>query len=866
MCYSMPKTRHNSIRLLYLIILFALFSGQAQVDTIPKNISLVSYIRQLEKDFDVKFSYVDEDLRPLQVNRPTESDLGSILKAIQNQTQLIIKKLSERYYTLSKSVTVDICALVLDNYSENSTSGASVEVLGSSISTVTDSNGQFSLDNIPRKAAIRIRHIGYKPKYITAEELVSKNPCTTLLLSLSYQQLDEVVVFKFLTTGLTKQTDGSITVNTEDFGILPGLIEPDVLQTVQALPGIKSIDETVSDINIRGGTNDQNLILWDDIKMYQSGHFFGLISAFNPYLTEHVTIIKDGTSAEYGDGVSGIINMQSKNRIEGDFFGGAGFNMISGDVFGQIPISNKLALQISARRSITDFLNTPTYKQFFKRAFQDTEIDGGSIPNSNADINQDENFYFYDFTAKVLYDINDQHKARFSFININNNLDYTETALSSGRTDQSNLNQTNLSFGGNLVSEWTDRFSTKFSTYYSHYNLDSENRINNGQQILDQKNEVIDTSIKFTANYELTSSLNWINGYQFSEVGITNFTDVTQPPYESNIKGVIRTNSIYSEISYASPNKKLVARAGGRLNYIVNVKYFDEFIIEPRLNVSYTLYPNLQLEAKGEFKNQTTNQIIDLEQNFLGIEKRRWMLSNNKNDTVPGNPNLPIVKSKQGSLGINYDKGQWFIGLEGYYKEVNGISTVTQGFQNQNQFNGEIGKYDVKGLEFLINHKNRHFSTWLSYAYNLNNYTFKDIVPNVFPNNLDIRHTLTFASTYTYENFKIGIGINYRTGKPFTKPQEGANAIDFTTFPVSINYQEPNSSRLPDYLRADASAIYAFDISNRVKATVGASILNILNKENILNTYYSLNDQNEIVTVESVSLGFTPNLSFRVAF
>ncbi|MGB5459527.1 MAG: carboxypeptidase-like regulatory domain-containing protein, partial [Eudoraea sp.] len=284
--------------------MFAFFSGRAQVATFPKNISLVSYIRQLEEDFDVKFSYVDEDLQPLLVDTPEGNSLQDILNDIQNQTQLIIKKLSERYYTLSKSTTVDICAFVLDNYSENTTSGASVEVLGSSISTVTDINGRFSLNNIPRKASIRIKHIGFKPKYVTAEDLVSKNPCTTLLFSLNYQQLDEVVVYKFLTTGLTKQTDGSITLNTEDFGILPGLLEPDVLQTVQALPGIKSIDETVSDINIRGGTNDQNLILWDDIKMYQSGHFFGLISAFNPYLTEHVTIIKDGTSAEYGDGVS----------------------------------------------------------------------------------------------------------------------------------------------------------------------------------------------------------------------------------------------------------------------------------------------------------------------------------------------------------------------------------------------------------------------------------------------------------------------------------------------------------------------------------------------------------------------------------
>ena len=104
------------------------------------------------------------------------------------------------------------------------------------------------------------------------------------------QRLEEVVVTNYLTKGITKLNDGSTIVKPESFGILPGLIEPDILQTIQALPGVLSIDETVSNINIRGGTHDQNLFLWDGIKMYQSGHFFGLISAFNPYTTKQINV------------------------------------------------------------------------------------------------------------------------------------------------------------------------------------------------------------------------------------------------------------------------------------------------------------------------------------------------------------------------------------------------------------------------------------------------------------------------------------------------------------------------------------------------------------------------------------------------
>lgn len=266
----------------------------------------------------------------------------------------------------------------------------------------------------------------------------------------------------------------------------------------------------------------------------------------------------------------------------------------------------------------------------------------------------------------------------------------------------------------------------------------------------------------------------------------------------------------------------------------------------------------LRAEVLGEFKSQTTNQIIDLEQNFLGIEKRRWILSNDST--------LPVTKSKQGSVGINYEKNNFYVGVEAFYKNVDGISTSTQGFQNPYQFSGEIGSYDVKGVELLINKKGENYSTWLSYAYNKNDYTFDSIVPQSFPNNLDIRHTVTFASTYTYKDLKLSIGLNYRTGKPFTEPVEGDEGLDQDFFPPRINYQSPNSSRLPEYFRADASAIYNFQLSRSIRANAGLSILNFTNRKNTLNKYYRVNADDEIETVENVSLGITPNVSFRVSF
>jgi hypothetical protein len=841
----MRKTHLSTLSLFIFFISLLLPLGRGLAQELPKpSIGIIELIKELEVNYQVKFSYLDTDLTKIKLAKPNGNTLDLILIQIKERTQLDIQKLSDRYYSISKKKLLNICASVLDNFEQNTIPGATIQVLGSPRAIITDLDGNFSLSDIPRTATIQIQHIGFKTLFIPAENFIAQ-PCTIIAMAQSYQELEEVVVYKFLTEGLKKLTDGSIELNSAGFGILPGLSEPDILQSIQSLPGIKSVDETVSDINIRGGTNDQNLILWDGIKMYQSGHFFGLISAFNPYLTDKVTVIKNGSSAKYGDGVSGVLDMQTKNTIEDSFFGGAGFNLISGDVYGQISITDNLAIQFSGRRSHTDFIDTPTYTTFSQKAFQDTEVQANS------------DFYFYDFTGKVLYDINQDHRLRLSLIQMNNNLDYEESNTDGSLTNLSYLDQTNLSFGGILESDWTDTFSTQLSLYYTNYQLNALSISNDARQRLIQNNLIIEKSAKLNTTLKLNEDLQWDNGYQIIETGIANKTDLNEPAFISNIKGVVYNHSLYSELRYRSPNQKLAARAGGRFNYIQNTDTFAELVIEPRLNVSYELAPFFKTEVMGEFKSQTTSQVIDLEQNFLGIEKRRWVLADGTN--------LPITKSKQGSWGINYDQNSFYAGFEAFYKEVHGINVNTQGFQNQNQFDGEVGSYAIKGIELLLNKKTNTYSTWLSYTFNQNDYNFNTLVPSTFPNNLDITHAVTLAYNYTYRNLKLGVGLNYRSGRPFTVPN-ATNPVDDSVVPNQIVYQDPNSNRLSEYFRADFSAIYDFSLNDKIKASAGVSVLNFTNRRNNLNTFFRLDEANDIERVERVSLGVTPNASFRIRF
>ena len=353
-------------------------------------------------------------------------------------------------------------------------------------------------------------------------------------------------------------------------------------------------------------------------------------------------------------------------------------------------------------------------------------------------------------------------------------------------------------------------------------------------------------------NYNANHTVKINGGYQFSEIGISNLEDVNNPVFKSYIKEVVRSHAIYAESSILTNNAFTNLKVGARLNYH---EKFNMLLFEPRLSFSQRFLNYFRLEIQGEIKSQTTSQIIDLQNDFLGIEKRRWILSNNKN--------VPVIKSKQISTGIQFNKNNLLISAEIYLKDVDGITTRSQGFQNQYQFVNDIGSYQIKGIDLLINKQfNNVISSWIGYSFSKNDYTFDTLNNGAsFPNNADIRHALTLAGTYTYNQFKLALGLNWHSGKPATNPVIGNEVVD-----EAINYEAPNSSRLRDYLRADCSATYDFNISKKTHAVIGASVWNLSNKKNIINTYYTLDNQKMVTKVENQSLGITPNVSFRLQF
>lgn len=840
-----PKQFHFSIFLFFLALsLFAQDKGKA--------ISLKKNLIEIEQRHHVNFNYTEENVTGIKLIRPKKSlSLAQKLQYLAQKTNLSFENLNNKFINIYKKENYSnvICGYVFSNMDRKPIESANIH-LNDGSRIVTDSKGYFEFEK-GTKNILSISHIGFITKTAVTGNLDFKN-CLKIILEPEITELEEIKTNAILASGISKNNDGSFEIKPKKFGIMPGLIEPDALQAMQQIPGVNSLDESVSSINVRGGTHDQNLFLWNGIRMYQTGHFFGLISVFNPNLAHTISIYKNGSSAFYGESVSSVVAISStpENNEKNTF--SAGINMINTDVYAKYNLSKKSYIEVSGRKSITDFVETPTYKEYFNKVFQNTTITDFS-KTQNINYQSDKEFDFYDATFKYVQKIGHKDQLILDFITIKDNLKVFQSASVNNINKSENNVLRQQNYGGNASwkRNWNSFNKTKINIYNSSYELLGNQKTTNENQIVIQENTVDNNGINLENNHVINSKISFNNGYQFSETGVTNLEKVSNPDFYRKTKDVLRTHALILEGKYNDTLSRILLNAGIRLNYI---EKFKKYIAEPRIQFNYGFNKNLNLELLGELKSQNAQQIIDLQKDYFGIEKRRWIISNNAT--------IPIQRSRQLSLNLFYKKNDWLLDVENFYKKVSGITTASQGFQNQLEFVRTTGEYEVLGTELLIQKRMNHFLTWLSYTYNNNNYHFANYEYPGFPNNFELTHTVSWAGIYEKNNFKIALGTKWSSGRPKTSPD--FSRIDLSD-PVLV-YNKPNNTNLNVFSQVNFSSTYKWETAKGIQYKLGISILNILNRKNEISEYYRISSlSNSIEEVETFSLQRTPNLSFRVS-
>ncbi|WP_456439984.1 TonB-dependent receptor domain-containing protein [Psychroserpens sp.] len=661
------------------------------------------------------------------------------------------------------------------------------------------------------------------------------------------QELEKVIINSYLTKGISKRKDGSFQINPTNLGILPGLTEPDVLESIQLLPGVVSPNETASGFLVRGGKVDQNRLIWDGINIYHKGHLFGMISPFNPNATKTITFINKGSNPRYGERASSVISMTTNTEIEDEFKAQIGFNGINADAYFDAPIiKDKLGIQASVRSSYTNLYQSVTFNRLADKVFESTKIENGDNPNND--------FSFLDFNIKLNYKPNTNNSVFVSMISIDNQLDYTvnDSDTNEAFNDRMSIKNTGYSFG--WEKQWNTNLKQHTSAFFSDYELNYNFiTFESNQQTSDfeKRNLIFDSGISTEFQQKINDNNSVTLGYQYvlKDVGYA-FRNTTNLEFIlDQDESIIQTHSLYVNYDYKNP-KLFDLSIGARATYFDEL---DAYRFEPRLLLYKQLFKNVKLQISGEIKNQIISEIDETIISDLSLENRLWRLAD-------GN-DFPIINSKQVSLGFIYTNSGWTFDIDNYYKTLDNITALSFGFLNPENSQFNLGDQTIYGVDIFLRKRFNGFNTWVSYSFNNSESTYHEFNnDNSFTSRSNVIHSVTTSLSYKISKFKMALGWRWQTGKPFTGSALGANGLEFN--------EGINTKRLPDYHRLDFSSTYDFDFSkeSKLKGKVGFSIRNIYNRNNLISREYLGNNDfnNEIEVIDKFSLGFTPNLMFRL--
>lgn len=285
---------------------------------------------------------------------------------------------------------ITISGYVLDSNDKEALIGATVLDEGSGRGTVTNNYGFFSLTLPILPADVRISYIGFETKRIPIRS--DSTSILEILLDEQSSQLGDITVTddRIHQEAIQSVRMGTVSIKPADVSRIPSFAgEADLLKVLQLMPGVTQGNEATGGMFVRGGTDDQNLVLLDDAVIYNVGHLFGFFSVFNTDAINDIQLVKGAFPARYGGRLSSVldIRMNDGSLERWNVRGGVGLLtsrlMIDGPL-----IKDRMSFMVAGRRTYID------------QVLKSVNV---SLP-----------YYFYDVNAKLNYRISESDRIYLS--------------------------------------------------------------------------------------------------------------------------------------------------------------------------------------------------------------------------------------------------------------------------------------------------------------------------------------------------------------------------------------------------------------------------------------------------------------------
>lgn len=716
-------------------------------------------------------------------------------------------------------------------------SNASV-LIDNRYSTTSNQYGEFSISLPPGKYPLNIVGIGIRE--LTAEVAVYSDGKLNVNMHEQVPTLREVIVSARKTSNIRSTQMGMTKLDIVSIKRIPSLFgEADILRAITTLPGVKTVGEASTGFNVRGGSTDQNLILYNDGTIYNPSHFFGMFSAFNPEVVKDVELFKSTIPAKYAGRLSSVLNINNREGNKKKISGSAGIGVITSRLQLEGPLDkDKTSFILGGRTTYANWLIgvLPAEYENSRASFQDVNL------GISHRIDSANNIYLSGYFSRDKFSLNNDTSYKYTNRNLSVKWKRSITRRLQGELiagyDQYQYETSSL---GNDASAFRLAFNIRqlfarlnfayfknqkhsfdFGASTLAYNLQpgtytpgKSSSLINPDTVETEK--ALESGIYFTHQYSPSPKLSFSTGLRYS---IYSFLGPKNVSYYAPGEPVTDNNRT-STISYAK-GKFIKTYSGPEIRFSARYAFDQTFSVKAGYN-SQRQYIHM-------LSNTTAISPTDI-----------WKLSD---------PNIKPQQGQQISLGFykNLRSNTIETSIEFYYKKINDYLDYKPGAVLVLNHNIETDVISTKGkaygAELLIKKTVGKLSGWFSYTYS--RILLRSSDPELgslvndgkeYPANYDKPHDVTLTGSYRVNHrFSISLNSTYSTGRPITYPI----GRFYYAGSQRVLYSDRNQHRIPDYFRTDLSL--NIEGNHKVKKlthnswTVGC--YNLLGRKNPYSVYF----------------------------
>jgi len=596
------------------------------------------------------------------------------------------------------------------------------------------------------------------------------------------------------------------------FHRIPSLLgESDPLKTLSLFPGVQTALEGSSGLVVRGGYPGQNLILLDEMNLYNPYHLLGISSTFHARAIQRMELYKGMFPARYGNRIAAVMDLQTESDKRAKKERQASIGLLSSSIY----TTDTLAAirgdyMLAGRLSYLSLLTLPMYFRY--KAGSREDFFG---------------YWLYDANARVNATLKGLGKLRLSVFFGNDHVNgRSGTFRHSESKDGFYWGNSGLSLTHH--ASWAKGWEARTVLALSHYRYS-------------RKLTEIETEADSVLRLQLSSL------YRLTDMGISTSIKKSFSPAFSLAAGISGKQWRFfqkNELNQTIVNRRYLFNHWWEINWTyrqwavrpgIRMLHYPDAdtnftFIEPRLSLSFQVGKSLKLSASVGKVSQSLHLVSGTN---LGLPNDIWM---------PASRHFPLQRGHQYALGVSWGKTEsdLLIQIEGYYRKATGLVLyrprelefeLLPDLSQQDDFlqNGEAESF---GLESLIKYQSPYWQAWISYTFSKSDQRFTALLDGrSLPTLYDQRHNLQLvAAIQLSEKLSFSPVWQLHSGRPAYLPMsryigpDGNNAFVYPESPA----------RFPIYHRLDIGFTYQKAPHSAQKKKWQFGVYNAYNRKNPL--------------------------------